>query len=318
MTASRAPALTPPADFERFWARTRAELDEVPAAVRREPGGERRGKLELEELSFASLEGMRVRGYLIRSPDDRPRPLVVHSHGYGGEAARMWSWAERGLDVAGIDIRGHGASIEGSGPLSVHGYALTGAESPDTYVLRGAVCDYMRAVEVARAELRGASSRTVLTGTSFAGGLATMAEAQLQVADLLVLAVPSLGWTEGRRALAGAGSGADIEAYLTGHPDRERAVMAALGYFDTMNFAGLLRCPTLVGLGLRDNVVPPETVQAIVGHLRAPHELVELPVSHTESPEERRWELFEEEWLRLASSGVPPGFGSTPPVPRRL
>jgi hypothetical protein len=45
-------------------------------------------------------------------------------------------------------------------------------------------------------------------GTSLAGGLAVMAEAQRPVAQLLALAVPTFGWMEGRRLLAHAGSGA--------------------------------------------------------------------------------------------------------------
>lgn len=224
----------------------------------------------------------------------------------------MWSWAEHGLNVIGLDVRGFGPSRVGFGATSPYGYVLTGAERPRTHVLRGAVCDYMRAVEVARDRLGRLVSRTVLQGTSFAGGLAVMAEAQLRVADLLVLTVPSLGWTEGRRALAQAGSAAELNAYLAQHAESEDRVMAAMSYFDTMNFAELIRCPTLIGLGLRDRVVPPESVYAITGHLRAPHEVVELPVSHSDSPEERRWDDFERKWLHIARTGLPAGFGARP------
>ena len=84
------------------------------------------------------------------------------------------------------------------------GYVLTGIESPAECVLRGAVCDYMRAVEAGTEILGPLVSRTVLNGTSFAGGLAVMAQSVMQVADLLALAVPSFGWIEGRRFLAAA------------------------------------------------------------------------------------------------------------------
>jgi pimeloyl-ACP methyl ester carboxylesterase len=76
-----------------------------------------------------------------------------------------------------------------------------------------------------------------------------------------------------------------------------------------MNFAADIRCPTLVGLGLEDDVVPAPTVYAIANHLGGPYEVVRLPVSHTERPEEKLWGRFEAYWLRLAVKGVPPDFG---------
>ena len=60
--------------------------------------------------------------------------------------------------------------------------------------------------------------------------------------------------------------------------------------------------------GMGDLLMAP-TVHAIAGHLGGPHEVVELPVSHTELPEEDLWYDFEAYWFRLAVSGVPPDFG---------
>lgn len=303
------PPLTRPPDFESFWENTRAELGRISPAVSRESLGSEDPALEFERLSFASLGGARVSGYAIRWKDDVPRPLVVHSHGYGGGLEPMWHWARMGLNVLGVEARGYGRSRDALPSLSPWGYVLTGIESPETHVLRGAVCDYMRAVEVGKEILDPFVSRTVLNGTSFAGGLAVMAESILQVADFLVVAVPSFGWAEGRRLLVEDGSGQEINRYLEAHPEREEDVMLVLSYFDSMNFAAAIRCPTLVGLGLEDSVVPAPTVYAIVNHLSVPHQVVRLPVSHTDLPEEKLWDRFEAYWLRLVVEGVPPNFG---------
>jgi cephalosporin-C deacetylase len=56
--------------------------------------------------------------------------------------------------------------------------------------------------------------------------------------------------------------------------------------------------------------VPAQTVLAIAAHLGGPHELMRFPVSHSGSPEERRWRAFERRWLELALTGVPDGFGA--------
>ena len=303
------PPLTRPPDFESFWEKTRTELAGVEPAVSREMLETRNSALGLERLTFSSLGGHRVSGYAILWKDDLPRPMVAHSHGYGGGLDPMWRWAEAGVNVVGVEARGYGRSGEALPAPSRWGYVLTGIESPEKYVLRGAVCDYIRAVEVGEEILGPLVSRTVLNGTSFAGGLAVMAQSVTQIADLLVVAVPSFGWAEGRRFLVEEGSGREINRYLEAHPGREEEVMVVLSYFDAMNFAAKIRCPTLVGLGLEDHVVPAPTVYAIANHLGGPHEVVRLPVSHTERPEEKLWERFEARWLRLAVEGVSPGFG---------
>jgi cephalosporin-C deacetylase len=214
-----------------------------------------------------------------------------------------------GVNVLGVEARGYGRSRDALPSPSSWGYVLTGIESPEKHVLRGAVCDYMRAVEVGREILDPFISRTVLNGTSFAGGLAVMAESILQVADFLVVAVPSFGWAEGRRLLVEDGSGQEINRYIEAYPEREEDVMCVLSYFDSMNFAAEIRCPTLVGLGIEDNVVPAPTVYAIVNHLSVPRQVVRLPVSHTNLPEEKLWDRFEAYWLRLTVEGVPLNFG---------
>jgi cephalosporin-C deacetylase len=303
------PPLTRPPDFESFWEKTRAELGRIPPAVSRESLESEDPALGFERLSFDSLGGARVSGYAIRWKDDVPRPLVVHSHGYGGGLDPMWHWARMGVNVLGVEARGYGRSSEALPSPSSWGYVLTGIESPEKHVLRGAVCDYMRAVEVGRGILDPFVSRMVLNGTSFAGGLAVMAESILQVADFLVVAVPSFGWAEGRRLLVEEGSGQEINRYLEAYPEHEEDVMVVLSYFDSMNFAAEIRCPTLVGLGIEDNVVPAPTVYAIVNHLRVPRQVVRLPVSHTDLPEEKLWDRFEAYWLRLTVEGIPPNFG---------
>ena len=78
------PTLTRPPDFEPFWAKTCEELSAVEPHLRRMPvTSKSRPLLELSQLTFRSLGGVEVTGYSIGWQDGEPRPLVVHSHGYG-------------------------------------------------------------------------------------------------------------------------------------------------------------------------------------------------------------------------------------------
>lgn len=305
------PPLTRPPDFESFWHGTLQELGRVDACLERlAPREDHDPALVMEEISFHGLGQVRIHGYLIRWRDEEPRPLVVHSHGYGSACQPCWSWAGAGLNVVGVDIRGHGRSTGAVTNRSRWGYVLTGMDSPETSVLRGGVCDYIRAIEAARLLLGRQVQRTVLHGASFSGGLALMAEALTHEADLLVVGVPTFGWAEGRHFFVKSGSGAEMNEYLRQRPESTEDLMLVLRYFDPINFAGMVTCPTLVGVGLADDVVPAKTVYAIANHLGGPYEIMEFPVSHSNHPDEQRWQEFEKRWIDLAIRGLPPGFGN--------
>jgi cephalosporin-C deacetylase len=310
VSGPRRPPLTRPPDFSRFWEATLEELERVPPAVERSRDRIEDGIL-LERLAFDSLGGPRIRGYLLRAEGGAPRPLVFHGHGYQDQVEPRWDWAAAGLDVCGVDVRGMGASRDALPDPSPWGYVLTGIEAPESHVLRGAVCDYLRGARIARDLLGGTVERTVLHGFSFAGGLAVLAEAFGGLADLLVLAQPSFGWAEGRRFLAQAGSGAEINRFLERRPEHSAEdLMVVMRYFDPASAADLVRCPALVGLGEEDPAVPAQTVTAIARRLPGPHELMRFPASHSGTEEERRsWTRFERRWLGLARSGVPADFG---------
>lgn len=303
------PSLTRRKDFNAFWTETLEMLAQQDLSVRIQHQESRPSGLCLQWLSFESCGGATIQAYLLKWPDDKPRPLVIHTHGYIGQCDTMWPWAERGMHVLGFDIRGKGRSRNAIPRYSNDGFVLTGIESHHTSVLRGAVCDYVRAHEVALHLLDNETASTVFYGKSFAGALAMMAAAVTQVPDLLVAGVPSLGWAEGRRQLVQNGSGREINQYLLRHPEQTTQVMNVLSYFDTMNFADMIGCTALIGLGLRDDIVPAPTVYAIVNHLKCRHEIREFPVSHSSDPQEALWESFDNEWLELATAGIRDTFG---------
>jgi cephalosporin-C deacetylase-like acetyl esterase len=91
-------------------------------------------------------------------------------------------------------------------------------------------------------------------------------------------------------------------------PEVERRLMGTLAYFDAVNSADLVRAPAVVGVGRLDPIVPPETVYAVVNHLRVTYELWELPVSHSEAPERALWSDFERRWpeTALRPEGIEP------------
>ncbi|MCH9816795.1 MAG: acetylxylan esterase [Actinomycetia bacterium] len=308
------PDLSRPPDFTSFWDDTLAELARVPVGLSQTdpdlwgPVDQSVANVSLRGLQFDSLAGARINAYYLAAADS-PH-TIVHAHGYGSQCDVRWDWAAQGLNVLGVDIRGFGRSAMAVPNRARQGYVLTGIQSPETSILRGAVCDYIRATEVA-ALLKSKQSDTSLSlhGVSFAGGLALMAEALTQAADVLTVGVPTFGWVTGRHFYASAGSGGEVRDYLAAHPEFTHDTSLVLSYFDSMNFAAQVSCPTLVGLGLIDDVVPAKTVFAIANHLGGPHEVMQFPISHSEHPDEALWQGFDQRCVDLALHGAGPDFG---------
>jgi cephalosporin-C deacetylase len=298
------PPLTRPDDFDRFWAETLAVLRRVPieyevGTIAAAPEG-----ATLAPVRFRSLGDVWIRGFLLtREPGSHDaasprRPLAITTHGYNSQSnpAAEARHVAQGVDVFCFDVRGFGLSRTAC-MVDPDGYVLTDHESPHTSILRGAVCDYIRAADVGIRLHRSPTERVTFHGRSFAGGLAIMAQAVSHYASYLAVAVPTFGWAAGRRVLVKKGSGREINDHVAAGKAREAEIMHTLRYFDTVNFADRVGCPSLVGVGSRDDVVPAETVFAIVNHMVPSPEVVELPVSHSDDPQEAQWEEFDRRWV---------------------
>ena len=315
MVRATRPPLTRPGDFFAFWAATLEALARTPPNPRfgiavTSPEGAR-----VLPVRFTSLGGCDVQGFLVTPDaargDGAPagrRPLVVTTHGYNSQCNPVLEARHAAAcraDLFCFDVRGFGLS-RGGCAADPRGYVLTGLRDPRTSILRGAVCDFVRAAEVG-ALLQAGGGGTVFHGRSFGGSLALMAQVVSGAADYLALAVPTFGWTAGRRRLVRGGSGLEINEHLARHPADEAAMLRTLAYFDTVNFADRVRCRALLGIGLHDEVVPPATVYAIANHMVPRPEVMELPVSHTDDPEERHWVRFDKRWTAAVAAGFAGG-----------
>ena len=302
------PNVYAPPEFSRFWALLVAELQSVAPETVTEDLESPDSNMRLTRILFTSIGGVQIEGYLLCPTTSQACPLIVHAHGYNDRFDIRYDWAARGFNVLGFDARGFGRSASAV-ELSEYGYVLTGIESPETSILRGAVADYLQAVRVGKELLTEKISRVGYYGFSFGGGLAFMAGALSRDAALTIVGQPTFGWNDERFRLALAGSALEIKHYIEKHPWRRDSVIDTLRYFDTLHFAPIVRAPVFLGIGLDDDVVPSRSLLAVANHIHAPVELRFLPVSHSEDPREALWGEFIDEWMGYLSDGVPEGFG---------
>lgn len=300
----------PPADFQQFWEETASELAALPLELETTPAKSDTSAfgndVESAIWTATSLGGRRISGPLVRPKGVAgPLPQWVYGHGYGSIKAGV-SWrpnvARQGFIMVGLDARGYGRSRLADDP-AVPGWVLHEIESKSDYILRGAVADTIRAVDVARA-LEGADrKRTVLSGGSFSGGLGILAAPWIADLAYLAVSVPTFGAYGLRRTLVERGSGKEVNDFLQSlNPKEAAAIVENLRYFDAVNAAPFIETTTSVGLGVVDVVVPGETVAAIYHALgTADKELLDFPCSHSAHPLSEKWVAWDHHIEKRAS-----------------
>lgn len=305
-----------PADFTNFWFETLDDLLAQSAHARSVslPAVDTPGAIAAE---FRSLGDVPVRCWFsgARPPaESSPSPLVVTSHGYGGavDPERIRRLGSLGMNVVGFDARGFGLSRDALPFVSSYGYLLTGADTKESCILRGAVADFVQAYRSA-VDWFGVPSHVTFQGFSFAGGLAVMAAALLQMGSkgppppsILAVGAPTFGDVDERIRTCESGSGRELADYLKLHPEKAIETLSTFDYFDTRFFAPHLpsseKMRILAGIGAFDPVVPAPTVRAIYDALKEEPELFEFPCSHTDLPEEAQWVRWESAWIQAAKS----------------
>ncbi len=317
---TRNPSPSPPG-FDEFWRGSFIELLESDPSLEFEDEELALGKVRLARLPAFGETTIRVMLASAVRKSPGPRPLIVTAHGYGGhmEPERVRRLAKFGFNVVGVDIRGFGRSTDAVPAISPYGYLLTGSESKETSILRGAVLDYLQGYR-AGLEYFGEPSGVTFQGFSFSGGLSVMATAVLSLSQrvsgapplprLLAAGVPTFGYLDKRLELCQAGSGRELYRFLQQRIDQAASTKAVFEYFDTCHFAPHLRrsddgvARMIFGVGAYDPVVPPETVYAIINAMPALPEIYEMPCSHTDRPEEAEWVRWEGAWIRASRPKV--------------
>jgi cephalosporin-C deacetylase len=68
----------------------------------------------------------------------------------------------------------------------------------------------------------------------------------------------------------------EINEYLRAHGGERALVERTLSYYDVVNFAPMVRCSTLLTVGLADDVCPPETAVALYEALECPKQWLSI------------------------------------------
>jgi len=288
-----------PADFDQFWADTKAELAKVAPNFRITPVPKMNSdnrKVYLIEMQ--SLDNYTIRGWMtvpIVNDKKKKFSVLLGLPGYQVDLQPLMG-LDNDLVIIALNVRGQGNS---RGPLNTRKdeYIFYRVEDKEHYVMRGAIMDCLRCVDFICAQPSLRHDQILVSGGSM-GGYLSLAVAGLD--KRVRLCSPQNPILCDIRNLQGEVNWpiSSFEKYVATRPGLTmQKVFDNLDYYDGKNFAVNITCPVLMGIGSLDPLAPPNNEYATFNIIPAKKKriLVFRDLGHEVSKE---YKNFEGRWMR--------------------
>lgn len=271
-------------DLRDFWGQVRDELDAVPIDAQSELIEPEEDRLvRTWRVTLSGLGGVRFRAFLMLpdlGPDARPLPVAVYTPGYGGNTphtAMAGLCYDKGIALLSVYPRGQGESTqywrvpEGLTKLTM------GLDDPAEQYYRAGYADCLRGIDFLCSRENIDPERIGVIGLSQGGGL-TLATAALDPRVKCAVAhEPFLCNYPVAIETATTGPYLELIGHFAENPGTKQRALETLAWFDPLNLAQLITCPTFVSIGLADTTCPPETIRPVYDLINAFKGLIEIP-----------------------------------------
>ena len=252
-----------PADFDAFWAAKLAQLKTVPINPVLTPTPTTQAGVTLSTVTLDSL-GSHVHGYLATpaTPGKHPALVILQYAGvYALQPRTVTSRAAQGWLAFDVDAHDM-APDQATAPKD---YAQIGdADRETSYFLNMYLRD-TRALDYIQSRPDWDGKTIVLTGGSM-GGQQSLVTAGLNPDRVTAVIVNEPAGDDFDAALHGRKGG------YPNWPSTDAAVMRTGLYFDTVNFASLIRAPALVSMGFIDTIATPAGIWTAFNQIPGPKE----------------------------------------------
>ena len=267
-----------PEDFDHYWLSVMDEVAKLPLAPSLEHVPQRSiATVDVYDLRYTSLDNLRIAAwYCVPTANCGPPPYpgLILSPGYISEPVVPKSLAKQGYAVVALAPRGKLRSNISFNP-GYPGLLVRDIADRDTYTYRGFYMDACRAMDFLLGRPEVDASRIGAHGGS-QGGALSLVLAALHAGSVACCAVgaPFLCGIWDATRLTRSYPYEEINEFVRAHPDLGPQVETTVAYYDVLNFARMIRCPTLVHIGLADDICPPETALSLHESLTCPKELL--------------------------------------------
>lgn len=253
-----------PADFDQFWADTKAQLARIAPNFKVTPMPEMNSEnRKVYLIQMQSLDNYTVRGWMtvpIVKDKNHKFSVLLGLPGYQVDLHPMMG-LDNDLVIITLNVRGQGNS---RGPINTRKdeYIFYRVEDKNHYVMRGAIMDCVRCVDFICAQPYLRHNQIMASGGSMGGYLSLAVSAIDKRIALCSSQNPILCDIRSLKDEVHWPI-SSYEKYAATRPGLTLdKIMDNLDYFDAKNFASDITCPALMGIGLLDPFAPPNNEYA--------------------------------------------------------
>jgi cephalosporin-C deacetylase len=292
-----------PTDFDVFWKQSQEQLSKVVPSYKvleRKDLSTKAKKVYLVEMhSYGDLV---IRGWLVIPRDGKNFPVHYRVPGY---VVTLQPNMDNDDFVAfDINVRGNGNSKDVIN-IGTDNYAVVNIDNRDKYIYRGVYMDCIRGLDFlySHPNLGIDTSKIFIEGGSQGGSLALITAALDRRVKLLTIQVPLYADIHDNYSISKSYTQQVFPFKVFRKYQNQHAgftwekFFSVFDYFDPQNFAPMIKCPVLMGIGLLDQFCPPRCSMALYNHIGSKNkEFVCVPNSTHEL--NFNYFMFQNLWLR--------------------
>ena len=278
-----------PADFDKFWDASIAEMKAIDPQVELVPRESKAKSVEFFDLFFTGVGGARVHAKYMRPANDKgPHPAICVFHGYSGSSGDWFGlqgWVAAGFSVAALDCRGQAGISQDTGITTGNtykGHIIRGLDdTPDKLLFRQIYLDCAQLAGIVMDMPEVDADRVGATGGSQGGGL-TFACASLE--PRIKRAAPQVPFLCDYKRVwdmdLDVGAYEELRSYFRMYDpthEREEEVFTKLGYIDNQFLTPRIKGEVLMFTGLMDTICPPSTQFAAYNNITSKKDVVIYP-----------------------------------------
>ncbi len=258
-------------DFDAYWSGSVKELKQVPIEpVVSENRKKTHGRFSAFDISFKSMNRSVTSGTLF-VPNDVERPhVIILVPDYNVPNLYQKQILDRPVAYFFLNLRGHDIlSFDATNEeeRTSPGYMVENILDPDLYYVRSVYLDLYRAIDMLRLRKNLDCSAIGIIGKGLGAAAALFAASRSDRVKALVLETPGFCYLPMSQNVSESDSAREINDFLQRNKSKNRQIKKNLTYFDALNFADKISCPTLVTVGFKDKISPPQCVFALFNHL---------------------------------------------------